>query len=235
MLLYIIRHGDPDYENDSLTPKGKLQADALAKRLALHGIDKVYCSPLGRAKLTAKPTCELLGLDCVIEPWTSESKAWEKFSIKCGDGSAKWVFHQQTTLLKNDQTIDLGRQWHEAEVFAGLNLKKGYDELAADSDGFLLKLGYRRQGSIYQIVKKNTDRVAVFCHQGFGVTWMSHLLQIPPHLFWSSFDVSHSSISLFEFENNADGATTPKCLCLSDTSHIYKEGLPLRYNNILDI
>jgi broad specificity phosphatase PhoE len=44
MILYVIRHGDPDYATDSLTPKGKLQADALAKRLAVHGVDTVYSS-----------------------------------------------------------------------------------------------------------------------------------------------------------------------------------------------
>ena len=31
MLLYIVRHGDPIYNPDSLTPKGHLQAKALAK------------------------------------------------------------------------------------------------------------------------------------------------------------------------------------------------------------
>ena len=32
MLLFIVRHGDPIYNPDSLTPKGHLQAQALAKR-----------------------------------------------------------------------------------------------------------------------------------------------------------------------------------------------------------
>lgn len=55
MLLYIIRHGDPIYAPDSLTPKGHLQAAALAKRLAVHGLDKIFASPLVRAQQTAKP------------------------------------------------------------------------------------------------------------------------------------------------------------------------------------
>ena len=54
MLLYIIRHGDPIYAPDSLTPKGHLQAAALAKRLAVHGLDKIFASPLVRAQQTAK-------------------------------------------------------------------------------------------------------------------------------------------------------------------------------------
>ena len=49
MLLYIIRHGDPNYNPDSLTERGKLQAAALAKRLARYGVDRIYSSPLKRA------------------------------------------------------------------------------------------------------------------------------------------------------------------------------------------
>ena len=53
MLLYYIRHGDPVYEPDSLTALGHRQAEAVAKRLALHGMDKIYCSSSNRAVLTA--------------------------------------------------------------------------------------------------------------------------------------------------------------------------------------
>ena len=71
MPLYIIRHGDPHYPTDSLTERGVLQAEAVGKRLAAAGIDKVFSSPMGRAKQTAEPTCRLLGLECNIEPWAS--------------------------------------------------------------------------------------------------------------------------------------------------------------------
>lgn len=72
MILYIIRHGDPIYSTDSLTERGKLQAEAVAKRMQQAGINKVFSSPMGRAKMTAEPTCRLLGLDCAIEDWAHE-------------------------------------------------------------------------------------------------------------------------------------------------------------------
>lgn len=34
MLLFYVRHGDPVYQPDSLTPLGEKQADAVAKRRA---------------------------------------------------------------------------------------------------------------------------------------------------------------------------------------------------------
>lgn len=36
MLLYLIRHGDPDYTTDSLTERGIAQAEAVGKRDHLH-------------------------------------------------------------------------------------------------------------------------------------------------------------------------------------------------------
>ena len=55
MKLLFIRHGDPDYETDSLTEKGRREASLLAKRIANTHIDECFVSPLGRAVLTAKP------------------------------------------------------------------------------------------------------------------------------------------------------------------------------------
>ena len=41
MLLYYIRHADPIYEPDSLTPLGERQAEALSRRLARFGLDEL--------------------------------------------------------------------------------------------------------------------------------------------------------------------------------------------------
>ena len=52
MRIFIIRHGDPDYERDTLTEKGHREAALLAKRYKDEKIDYFYSSPLGRAKHT---------------------------------------------------------------------------------------------------------------------------------------------------------------------------------------
>ena len=41
MRFLIIRHGDPDYAHDSLTPKGFREAEALAVRLKKEGVNKI--------------------------------------------------------------------------------------------------------------------------------------------------------------------------------------------------
>ena len=61
MKLLIVRHGDPDYSIDSLTPKGWREAELLKDRLTKLDVAAFYCSPLGRAKDTSKATLNALG------------------------------------------------------------------------------------------------------------------------------------------------------------------------------
>ena len=233
MLLYILRHGDPDYETDSLTEKGIKQAQALAKRLSVNGLDWLYSSPLGRARQTAKATSELLNKPVEIEEWASEWPAFRDMSVIYEDGHRGWIFHQQRTNLLNDDTISLGRDWASAGCLQGYSndFKGAVKRVTDGSDDFLARQGYKREGSIYRITRANDDRIAVFCHQGVGVIWLAHLLNIPNLIFWSGFDLTHSGITILEFINYENGITNPMCLTLSDTSHIYKDDLPLEYNN----
>ncbi|MFR2935372.1 MAG: histidine phosphatase family protein, partial [Ruminococcus sp.] len=53
MKLLFIRHGDPDYEIDSLTEKGWKEAALLAERVSQLEVKTFYVSPLGRARDTA--------------------------------------------------------------------------------------------------------------------------------------------------------------------------------------
>lgn len=45
--LILIRHGDPDYERDNLTPRGQREAALLADRAASWEVDEAFCSPPG--------------------------------------------------------------------------------------------------------------------------------------------------------------------------------------------
>lgn len=61
MKLLIIRHADPDYSIDSLTEKGRREAELLADRLCRMEIAAFYVSPLGRAQDTASYTLKRMG------------------------------------------------------------------------------------------------------------------------------------------------------------------------------
>ena len=53
MKIIVARHGEPDYENDTLTDKGWKEARLLADRISKWEVTDFYCSPLGRAQDTA--------------------------------------------------------------------------------------------------------------------------------------------------------------------------------------
>ena len=57
MVLYIIRHGNPDYEHDTLTPLGEKEAEALGERMKKEAPDLIYMSPRGRAIATLLHIC----------------------------------------------------------------------------------------------------------------------------------------------------------------------------------
>ena len=60
MLFFYVRHGEPIYDPDSLTPLGERQAEAVGRRLALYGLDEIYSSSSNRAVCTAKPAADML-------------------------------------------------------------------------------------------------------------------------------------------------------------------------------
>lgn len=72
MKLIIIRHGDPDYEHDSLTQKGVREAQLLSDRISQLDVKAFYCSPLGRAQDTASYTLNKMNRTAETLPWLCE-------------------------------------------------------------------------------------------------------------------------------------------------------------------
>ena len=72
MRLLIIRHADPDYSIDSLTPLGFKQAKALGKYLKGVQIDEAYVSPLGRAQDTARLGLKYKNIKPITLKWLRE-------------------------------------------------------------------------------------------------------------------------------------------------------------------
>ena len=101
------------------------------------------------------------------------------------------------------------------------------------SDQFLAQLGYVRQGGCYQCIRPNRDRIAVFCHNGLGLTWLAHLLQLPLVAVWTSFWLAPTSATTVLFDQRSPEWAVPRCLAVGDTSHLHKAGLPIRPRGII--
>ena len=75
MRLMIVRHGDPDYENDTLTERGWEEAKLLVPRFQKLDVKNFYVSPLGRAKDTASCTLKAMNRTAVECDWLREFPA----------------------------------------------------------------------------------------------------------------------------------------------------------------
>lgn len=233
MLFFYLRHGDPIYDPDSLTYLGEKQAEALSKRLALYGIDKIYASTSNRALQTAQPTANILKKTITPLDFANEGHAWNDFTVKNDDGSVTWLFHSEKTkkLFAESSMFELGFDWYRHKELEQYDYKKGVDRIYDESDKFLLSLGYehiRRTGK-YKVIKSNSERVALFAHQGFGIAFLSCLLDIPYPIFANHFDICHTGMTVIDFRERG-GFSIPKILTFSSDSHLYRDGICTNYN-----
>lgn len=224
MRLYIIRHADPDYPNNTITERGHLEAQALAKRLAALGVDRIYSSPLGRARHTMQYTADLTAMEAVIEDWTRELSGMETESPEWGLLNL-WDLPGETYRAEEEHPAQ--DTWHTLPPLAGSPAPAMLAALADASDAFLARHGYQHEGRRYRIIRPNRERLAVFCHGAFGLSWVAHLLEIPLPLAWSGFWLPPSSVTTVLMEERSPDWAVPRCLGLGDVSHLYEAGLPV--------
>lgn len=232
MLLFYVRHGDPIYDPDSLTELGKEQAEALVARMKVCNPDRIYASSSVRAIQTAEPTAKALKKEIEILDWCHEDYAARDFWTRTESGKSFWCFGideiKKMFVSKEVRTMD--RTWYEYPYFAKGNYKAGIQRIQAETDTFLESLGYKHvpEEGGYIAVRPNDDRIALFAHQGFGLAFMSCLLDIPYPQFCTHFDFTHSSITVIEFKG--EGLVIPKMLQLANDSHIFACGMETKYN-----
>ena len=247
MIFYYVRHGDPIYDPDCLTPLGERQAEAVGKRLSVYGLDKIYSSPSTRAMQTAKPTCEMLKKDMTVLDWCDEAIAWREIALEYEKGKKTWCFQHQPTreIFARKDVKALGKDFYKHDLivnnerYANTKFEEGLGRIQKEADALFLSLGYRhdeeRGGFIAE--KPTNERVAMFAHQGFGIAFLSSVLDIPYPLFSTSFDISHSSVTAIWFDDYArtGDIVYPRILQLANDSHLISEGLFVPYNNIIKL
>lgn len=237
MLLFYIRHGEPIYVPDSLTPLGRRQAESVAHRLCLFGIDRVFVSSSNRAAETARPTCEMLQLEPTVLDWANEIHAWNELSVEFEPGRLHWCYDDNATLdlFANPEVRALGPRWHEHPAFADHpSFGAAVRRMRAAADEWLASLGYVHDpdNAGFRVERPSEERIALFAHEGAGLLLLSTILDIPYPLFAPVFAMQHTGVTAIEFRDRG-GACTPRILQLSNDSHLYRDGLPLNYQRRL--
>lgn len=249
MKILIIRHGDPDYSIDSLTEKGWREAELLSKRLCDENITSFYCSPLGRAKDTAKPTLDKLEAITGTRPkveildWLREFPAsidldQVKLGAPVGTPNMRcpWNMPPQYWSFRPEFFTP---DWRENELYQadGCKVVETYERIVAGYDELCARHGYRRlknpDGKPGYIYEKSPDAetaqtLALFCHLGLGNALLSAITGIPLPLFWKSFFLPTTSVTTLLMEENPLYPNRPQArvIGLGDVSHLYAGGEP---------
>lgn len=224
MKLYIIRHADPNYEIDSITDTGKLEAHALAHRLEKEGITHIFTSPLGRAMDTMHYTAKRLNIPYEVEYWMKELSNLRVDDPLIGNINL-WDISGEVVLSWYSSPKNRQLNWKSTPYFNNLYLHQVYENIKIASNEFISKQGYTWDNGLYKIKKSNKNRVAVFCHNGLALAWISYLLSIPLPLMWTGFFLFPSSVTTILFEERSSVNAVPRCLGLGDVSHLYKSSL----------
>lgn len=234
MLLYYIRHADPVYDPDQLTPLGHLQAAAAAKRLARYEFDRVYSSSSNRAIQTARPFCELIKKEPVLLDWAHEEGIVQGTTFRYPDGRRNWYWcdPEYCKLFCKEEVRQLGRKWYTHPAFAHTRCGEALEQIQQHADAFMLELGYRHdlENNCYYPQRDWDGRVAFFAHEGFGAAFLSCIMDIPYPEFATRLRMTHSGITVIRFSALGE-EVIPQIISYSNDSHLYAEGLPTTHRN----
>ena len=224
MKLLIIRHGDPDYANDTLTPRGWKEAAALKDRLVKLPIRDFYVSPLGRAQDTASLTLKALGKEATVLPWLEEFfRARVERPDLNGGKSHMWDWLPEDW-MKEEIFFDKDR-WYTHPFHAEGRAKEYYDWVVSGLDGLLASYGYVRDGNLYRCEKGNEDTIALVCHYGLTCVLLSHLLNISPMVLWHAVFSSPTGVTTVQTEERRKGIVSFRAVAIGDVSHLYAAGI----------
>ena len=241
MRLIFIRHGDPDYKNDSLTKKGWKEAKLLSERVKKWNVTKFFVSPFGRAQATASLSLKKKKMEGETLEWLREFYIPVKDPVT-GKDRLPWDF--MPSYYSQDERFFDKDKWLSTPVMQSGPTEARYKEVSDGIDEVLLRYGFTRDGLIYKtdgsienpnfnpqiekyqlVTNKKVwdDRTLVFvCHLGAMFAAISHLINMSPFVLWHNFYVAPTSITVLNVEERERGKTAFRIERLGDTSHLYK-------------
>jgi broad specificity phosphatase PhoE len=209
MEMLLIRHGDPDYANDTLTERGFSEARQLAEALRDVRIDRIYTSPLGRALATVRPTAEAKRLEPVALDWLRER------GIKRGP---VYLWEAPGSMFLDAPKLPEVRDWHLPEGAMPEGAEQ-FVRVRAGLDAVMADLGYMREGHGYRALRPSGERIALFCHKGVILTMLADMLHWALPTIFVSLQIHPTGVTRLRIVEE-DGFAHWKALVINDRSHL---------------
>lgn len=235
MRILLIRHGDPDYENDTLTEKGRREAALLGRMAPSMNIDDCYMSPLGRARDTASYSLKAMGKTAKVLDWLREFPAKadlgaaQELACAYGDGPEEntrygvrnVVWDMVPSYWTGHPEYWDSDQWRRSAVAESGDAVAVYEHVCREFDLLLESYGYVRSGRHYQVVRENTKTIACYCHFGIICALLSHLWNVSPFVLWQGIALAPTSVTEVVSEERQQGIAVFRVLRAGDISHLY--------------
>ena len=224
MKILIVRHGDPDYEHDTLTEKGCREAELLADRLTRLDVKDFYCSPLGRAQKTASFTLDRLGRSARTCDWLREFDTVTVRDVQTGERHLEW--DQLPTFWTNVREFYEKDEWLNVPMMSAEGMADAVRSVTDGFDGIIAEHGYRRFGNYYLADKPNSDTLVFFCHFGVSCVLVGHLIGVSPMVLWHGAIALPTSVTTLCTEERRAGTASFRMSGFGDISHLYAGNEP---------
>ena len=224
MEILIVRHGEPDYENDTLTEKGKVEAKLLAEKLSKMKINACYVSPLGRARDTAQYTLDKINQKAVELDWLHEFKG-----KVIPEGETRQSCWELLPSVWADEKIYYTDNWYKTDLMQSDNVEEEYRKVIAEFEVLLEKHGYKREGKHFKVLEGNHNRIVLFCHYAVGCVMTAYLLGISPMILWNNAVALTTSVTTFVTEEREKGIANFRMMAYGDTGHLYAGNEPASF------
>lgn len=198
--LLFVRHGQTDWnvekkwqghEDRPLNEMGKMQATALANRLATWPISAIVSSDLQRCAQTAQVVGKAVGLEPIFDP------IWRERDLG--------VFSGMTSAEAKEA---YPQAWQDAELKRGM-----VDPPDGEKTVDLRKRGYAAYEKV--VAEYANKMVMVVSHGGLLHTLIAQLIEIPDDKYGRISQRGNTGLSIIEVKDNI-----PTLVRLNDTSHL---------------
>ncbi len=223
MRIIFIRHGEPDYANDCLTGAGRRQAQLAAQRLREERPAELWSSPLGRARETAQPASDLLGLPVRELEFLREVTWGSTDGTPIFAGGHPWAIVDEMAR----QGIGLNRpDWRDSPFFRTNRVVECVEGIGKGLDEWLAGYGYLREGAYYRREREETEErsVALFCHGGSSAAAMGHLLDLPFPSACAMLQLDFTGVTVVRLDRSPGAGTLPRLELSNDIRHLRREG-----------
>lgn len=211
MKLILVRHGDPDYANDTLTDLGFAQVARLGEAFRGVTVDDLYVSPMGRAQRTCEPIAAALGREPEVLPWLHELNGNYEGHL--------WAWDQPGADILADSAACDRYEWRERVPY-GPHMARVAETFYSSFEKFMAARGYHLEGDRYRLDGADTDRTVVFvCHAGIIQTLLSHLLHVPLPVCYHQTAILPSSRTTLALQSR-DSWGVFRLFGLNDLSHL---------------